>query len=230
MSDDNNGDSQGNNDGTCNDGETIEFYPLLNSITDLNAKYVKGTFSNMDSLHFIEVWDNHPGANGTVYNSSWWNYAFGLPNTIPAGETNMSPEFDFVFDINDSIEHSNFYLYTTLYGGFNLFPDTTVLTLVKWALPYRFNPVGSGMATAVPELQFGLSPNPTNGMLMVNMQQFQPYNTELTIYNVSGQLLKKTACTNAKEIIDMRVFEDGVYFIELKNRNGLSVKRLVLQK
>jgi hypothetical protein len=138
IDDDNNPDSQGNDNDTCNQGEIIEFYPWLDNISTLNAEYVRGQFENLDNHNFINIWNNVPGINTTVYDAGWWNYSFAQPQTITSSSLNTTPEYDFVFDFGNTATANNFDLYMVMSGGFNLF-SSSALSLVQWSLPYNFN-------------------------------------------------------------------------------------------
>ncbi len=137
IDDDNNPDSHGNNNDTCELGETIEFYPWLNNVSDKNAQYVKGTLLNHNNFIGINIWNNIKGVNDTVMNNTWWNLAFGKPTSIDTSSVNTKPAMDFVFDYSYGAPRNNFDLNLAIAAGFRLLSDTT-LSLVQWSLPYNF--------------------------------------------------------------------------------------------
>ena len=230
VSDDNNGDSDGDGNGICNPGETIEFYPLLNSITDLNAQYVKGTLVNLDNLSFITIWDNQPGISGTVYHSSWWNYAFGQPNTIPAGQINMSPEFDFVFDYSNGSTINDFNLYLILEGGFRLFSDTTTLSLARWALPYTFNSTAAAIPEAEDGTVFSIYPNPGSDVITLDLSRFEKPTYELKIFNVRGALVKSEILVQKLQKMNVEDLPNGLYSVVVTSTDYTFSRRLIIQR
>jgi hypothetical protein len=137
IDDDNNPDSKGNNNDTCELGETIEFYPWLNNVSDKKAQYVKGTLLNNNNFAGVNIWNNIKGVNDTVMNNTWWNLAFGKPTSIDTGSIESKPAMDFVFDYSYGAPRNNFDLNLAVAAGFNLLSDTT-LSLVQWSLPYNF--------------------------------------------------------------------------------------------
>jgi hypothetical protein len=137
IDDDNNPDSQGNNNDTCELGETIEFYPWLNNVSDKKAQYVKGTLLNNNNFAGVNIWNNIKGVNDTVINNTWWNLAFGKPTSIDAGSIESKPAMDFVFDYSYGAPRNSFDLNLAVAAGFRLLSDTT-LSLVQWSLPYNF--------------------------------------------------------------------------------------------
>ncbi|MCX6186390.1 MAG: T9SS type A sorting domain-containing protein, partial [Bacteroidetes bacterium] len=137
IDDDNNPDSRGNDNDICDTNEIIEFYPWLDNASQLNAEYVRGKLENLDKHNFITIWDSVAGVNTTVYNSTWWNFGFGKPQTINSFAQNTPPEYDFVFKYGKPSTKSDFNLHMVMAGGFKLFSDTA-LSLVQWLLPYTF--------------------------------------------------------------------------------------------
>ncbi len=149
IDDDNNPDSHGNNNDTCELGETIEFYPWLNNVSNKNAQYVKGTLLNNNNFAGVNIWNNIKGINDTVMNNTWWNLAFGKPTSIDTGSIESKPAMDFVFDYSYGAPRNNFDLNLAVAAGFNLLSDTT-LSLVQWSLPYNFkSEVGAADALQV---------------------------------------------------------------------------------
>ena len=142
IDDDNNPDSRGNDNDICDTNEIIEFYPWLNNTSQLNAEYVRGKLENLDNHNFINIWNGVAGVGTTVYNSTWWNFGFGKPQTISSSAQNTTPEYDFVFNYGNPNTKSNFNLYMVMAGGFKLFSDTA-LSLVQWSLPYTFTASGT---------------------------------------------------------------------------------------
>jgi hypothetical protein len=225
IDDDNNPDSQGNNDNVCDPGETIEYYPLMNNVSKYDAEYVLGTLENLDYHPFINIWDGVAGSSSTVYSDSWWNYSFGAPQTINAGQTNMAPEFDFVFDYSGIAAPSTFNLYMVMAGGFKIF-NGTALSLIQWSTPYLFD--GSLLATGITESigtsVFSVYPNPNNGKFIIENRDLLTEPIQIKIKNALGKIVYISELKDQKSEIDLKNCAKGIYFIEitkgLKNYRG----------
>lgn len=229
IDDDNNPDSKGDNDDSCEPGEIIEFYPWLDNVSKLNAEYVRGKFENLDNHNFIKIWNGVPGINTTVYDATWWNYSSGKPQVINSGSVNTTPEYDFVFDYTNLNVVNNFKLYLVMAGGFKLF-NKNALSLVQWSLPYTFNKKEG--VTEIPGLnlnsfKFNLFPNPSSGNLSIETE-FDVQN-EVSVYNVTGQCVDKFNFNNSM-LKDLSQLPNGIYTVELKNVFGIYTSKLILNK
>ena len=67
-------------------------------------------------------------------------------------------------------------------------------------------------------------PNPTNGKLEISDL---PINSNLTISNISGAILRKINTKRSSEIIDISDLESGIYFISNSDKNNYFVKKIV---
>ncbi len=68
-------------------------------------------------------------------------------------------------------------------------------------------------------------PNPTTGILNVDPPGVRE--TDLTLYNITGQIIYKA--TNHKTI-DLSGLPNGVYYLQIKNVNGIDTKKIILNK
>jgi hypothetical protein len=137
IDDDLNPDSQGDDDGIVEPNEIIEFLPLLKNVSSVPAASVYGKFFDPNDCSDIIIWDNVNGISGNVVNASYWNYNQNSPQIIYPADSNMVPQFDFVFNYNKPQVY-NFELGLDMAGAFQIFPGS--LSLVKWYIPYTFNP------------------------------------------------------------------------------------------
>ena len=227
IDDDNNPDSQGNDNDICEPNEIIEFYPWLDNISTLNAEYVRGQFENLDNHSFINIWNGIPGVGTTVYNSTWWNYLFAKPQPIFATSFNTTPEYDFVFNYNNTNITNDFKLYMVMAGGFHLFSGN-VLSLVQWSLPYTFN--NTVLPTSIEselknKADFNFFPNPTNGL--VQFPRDHGKIRKITIYNAIGSLIYQSEKETTD--LDLSGHPKGVYLIQLQSGDNVFNKKLVMQ-
>jgi hypothetical protein len=224
IDDDNNPDSKGNDDNLCQAKETIEFYPWLNNISSLNAQYVRGRFENLENHSFIDIWNNKQGLNTVVYNETWWNYSFAKPQIIPAQQTNSTPEFDFVFDVNDKFKlPSAFNLHLVMAGGFKLF-NSEALSLVQWSLPYSFKTVASLSNPQGLNFNYDIKiyPNPTNGSITVIKPKNENSKVGYKIINKLGTVVNSGVLINQNTIINLGNLNSGIYYFQIDNNTQLS--------
>jgi photosystem II stability/assembly factor-like uncharacterized protein len=79
------------------------------------------------------------------------------------------------------------------------------------------------------DIALKISPNPTSRFLTIDYSvDFKP--TQLSIYDTSGKLvLEKTNLSNSSEMLDLQAVTNGVYLVQLKNREGVVAKKIVVQ-
>ncbi len=224
IDDDSNPDSRGNNNDVCEDGEIIEFYPWLDNISTLNAEFVRGRFENLDNLNYVTIWDGVQGTNTTVYNAGWWNYAFAQPAIINANSLNTTPEYDFVFNYNNTNIINNFKLYMVMAGGFKLFSGNA-LSLVQWSLPYTFRASGSVSIATESDTKdlFNVYPNPTNELIRIdnkNEHIASPY----VIFNSIGMQVVTGKLLGATTTVDMKHLPSGIYLLQVGEREKRTFK------
>lgn len=80
------------------------------------------------------------------------------------------------------------------------------------------------------ELDFTLYPNPANEILTIHIEQ--PIRKEMTVefYNSVGMLVKKAAIQQSTGQIMLDDLSNGIYLIELKSTNGISRKKVTIQR
>jgi len=222
IDDDNNPDSNGNDNDICEPNEIIEFYPWLDNISTLNAQYVRGRFENLDNLSYINIWNNHPGVGTTVFDTSWWNFAFAQPTIINSNTINTTPEYDFVFNYNNSNTVNNFKLYMVMAGGFKLFPGAA-LSLVQWSLPYTFNAGTLSSSDFLQNDNLIIYPNPATNFINVKVN---PYliGSRFTITDILGKIVLGGKLLNETSSINIEQFSKGMYFFKIGGQSQETFK------
>lgn len=77
-------------------------------------------------------------------------------------------------------------------------------------------------------LIFEVSPNPvSNGNFTLTLEKVLP--SEVVIYNVNGQIVKSQFIDNLINIISVETLGRGVYFVEVRNANGRTIKKFVVK-
>jgi hypothetical protein len=73
-----------------------------------------------------------------------------------------------------------------------------------------------------------MSPNPVcNGNFNIILEKAMF--SEVVIYNVNGQIVKSQLIDNLINTISVETLGRGVYFVEVKNTEGKTVKKIILE-
>ena len=101
--------------------------------------------------------------------------------------------------------------------------DNPSLGLVTFIPFVGYDAVNESQTTA-----FEVSPNPIfNGSFTLTLNKAMP--SEMTIYNVNGQVVKSQRIENKTNTISLESLVSGVYFVEVKNSAEKTVKKLVIK-
>ncbi len=77
-----------------------------------------------------------------------------------------------------------------------------------------------------------LFPNPTNGLVNLEMNQFVPGDYRVTVFTIQGQqaITEQVKITSDRQLmqLDMSNFSQGAYLIKLSSLNGVIVRRLIV--
>ncbi len=83
------------------------------------------------------------------------------------------------------------------------------------------------------EYLVNIYPNPTNNQITLEFEQNNSENTLLEIKNILGQSVYsekiKTNIRNQTKILDVSLFQNGVYFVQLKNQNKIYSAKFIKQ-
>ena len=75
---------------------------------------------------------------------------------------------------------------------------------------------------------FEVWPNPvSNATFTLTLENALP--SELVIYNVNGQIVKTQRIDNQTNIINIESLGSGVYFVEVRDISGKTVKKLLIK-
>ena len=69
-------------------------------------------------------------------------------------------------------------------------------------------------------------PNPTAGQLAIRVDNIDDL-IQLSIYNISGQIVFTTQLSEHESNIDISNIQEGIYFIKLQGENGVTTKRII---
>ena len=71
-------------------------------------------------------------------------------------------------------------------------------------------------------------PNPTTGILNINLSGV--LETELILYTITGQKIFRKTINTKTTTIDLSSLSNGVYYLQLKNGNGVDTKKIIFNK
>jgi hypothetical protein len=78
----------------------------------------------------------------------------------------------------------------------------------------------------IAQYNFNVYPNPTNGELSLVLNE----ESIITITDASGSTIKNQVCQAGKNQISLSDLCDGLYFVQMKDRNQTQFAKIVVQK
>ena len=76
-----------------------------------------------------------------------------------------------------------------------------------------------------------INPNPTNGRVVIELEMQGKDNAQLSLYNVTGQLLKEVNLEQSdKYRLDLFDYSNGVYFVTIMINDQIVTKKIILNK
>lgn len=78
------------------------------------------------------------------------------------------------------------------------------------------------------ELKNLIYPNPSKGMVTIDLAQAQP--TQITVYNVSGQKVHEQSIAMQSTVLNLNNLTEGVYFVRLDDQTKTETRKIIIQK
>ncbi len=78
--------------------------------------------------------------------------------------------------------------------------------------------------------KMAIYPNPTKGLLNINLNTLLEGETVYTIYDIQGRKIMHKSSNNTSETLSIENFTDGVYMLSIENGNNKTTKKIVLNK
>jgi hypothetical protein len=153
------------------------------------------------SLNTYKLWISNPGTSSTTPPASigvWTNWAFKQYDW-----TGTVPGISGISDMDLDVFNGDTTAFYSLIGC----PTTGIKE-------NNFNN------------NFALYPNPAHNNITIESSSLN-INEEALIFNLQGQLLLQQPLLQNKSIIDISGFSNGMYFVKMKSKNGIVVKRFV---
>lgn len=72
-------------------------------------------------------------------------------------------------------------------------------------------------------------PNPSSGIFTIELNNKRKGESEICVYSVTGQLIKKQIENSDRFQIDMSDFGTGIYLLKVRNKNSVITKRIIKQ-
>jgi subtilisin-like proprotein convertase family protein len=78
--------------------------------------------------------------------------------------------------------------------------------------------------------QLSIYPNPTKGLLNINLNTLLEGETVYSIYDIQGRKIMQKSSNNTNETLNIEKFAKGVYMLSIENGNNKITKKIVLNK
>jgi PKD repeat protein len=188
--------------------------PLSNTVGSTNY-YVSQSLNGCESeranlVVTVNSIDKSTSLNNTTLSSNQLGATYQWincknDNSIIVGETNK----DFT-----PTENGNYAVNISLNGCTATSNCTSIETLT--------------LETIISSKGVNIYPIPTKGIINVELTDLKE--TELSIYNVTGQIILTKKINEKETKLDLSTFDNGVYFLNFKNNDSVSSKKIILDK
>ena len=189
----------------CGDGASSSLYVTVNPfVPNCSAQF--DLVADTTILHHYFVVNNASGAAPLHYNWSWGD---GTHDTIayPTHTYNTAGYYNICLTITDSV------------GCTVTYCDSSYLQKSPNAIiSVQVIPQGTLGINSLLNDKIKIYPNPAKDNLIIELQENNiQQNTNVSIYNIQGQLLKQMAITQSQTELDIHSFATGVYIVKVTN-------------
>ncbi|MDD4528969.1 MAG: T9SS type A sorting domain-containing protein, partial [Bacteroidales bacterium] len=73
-------------------------------------------------------------------------------------------------------------------------------------------------------------PNPASNQVYINLKNYNKETFKLDIYNQLGMNVKTIMINQMSNRINVSELSNGIYFLKIETTNGVSCKKLIIQK
>ena len=87
-----------------------------------------------------------------------------------------------------------------------------------------------GINDIVTKLTFNIFPNPASNQVYINLKNYNKETFKLDIYNQLGMNVKTVMINQMSNRINVSELSNGIYFLKIETTNGVSCKKLIIQK
>lgn len=78
-------------------------------------------------------------------------------------------------------------------------------------------------------LDISVSPNPTDGLLLVDLKDNATQDATLSLIDMNGKIVWMTSSADPIQRIDLTGFVKGIYFVNVKSNEKTSIKKIIVQ-
>lgn len=187
--------------GAIANGGLLRLYYTTSELTKFVQDFNTQYNSNktIDSIKVFRYWDNSINDHNPLNNTNG-SYVIFNPTITNYG-------IDKYFEIPASSSPS--------IGG-EIYAVLTTTNLV------------TSMADNIKKLELVVYPNPTNGILNIDLPNVPE--TELILYTITGQNIISKTSHNKTATIDLSALSNGVYYLQIKNENSIDTKKIILNR
>ena len=193
---------------------------------------------SMGKVEIHEPWDLYGAATGyctpkfvrdgstvTLYSGSQQGGVYSY-----SGINTANPFQTYIIDTVMPKEQNGFRTVPVLYDFKNDGNMDMILGNVKGGLNFYTMGVGYlGVDKNLPEIDFGLFPNPTSNIINIQLDQSIYRNNTMKIHNLLGELIEIKTISTSKTIIDVSNYPKGLYLITINSEQGNKTKRFIVQ-
>jgi hypothetical protein len=148
----------------------------------------------------------------TSADSSTWNLLWSMDSISTVATTVSLPL--------SSTDHYLKFYYGKYLSGFNVGLDD--IKVFNYSVGIR----------QVDKPEFSIFPNPSKGLVNVDLNANQLRNASIIVSNILGNELKKVTLkkTDTNYQLDLSEFQEGIYFVKVKSDSGENIQRIILKK
>lgn len=89
---------------------------------------------------------------------------------------------------------------------------------------------GVGIKENTIEKQISIFPNPASDMVTFNIDKRNSASLTLNIYSVIGKFIKTEILNQNQSLINVGFLSDGIYMVEIKSKEWVGYKKLIIQR
>ena len=153
--------------------------------------------------------------------------------------TNVAGGWEYlVFNFENNVDGTPALDLNSTYDKVNIFFNFGAEGSVVGAQTYYWDNVsfgdstGAGVDNILPFLNEGITvyPNPANTRLTVEFETLPAQAATVTIYDISGRLVRETSVRQLSNTIDVRTLQEGMYLLLLESREGIFRQKVTIRR
>lgn len=93
---------------------------------------------------------------------------------------------------------------------------------------WKFATTSSSSDEAPNHTKFKVYPNPSNGIVHLELDGIVDYSSTVSVANTLGQIIYSEKLKENSNVLDVSKFKKGVYFVNLNTKNNISTQKLII--